>query len=92
MFLLARFANRESTLFIAHQGEMSIGFAQLYPSFSCVSLARTFILNDLFVQEQARRIGVVSSLLSDAATVAVSLRVVRLSLSTALTSDAAQAL
>ena len=91
-FLLARFANRESTLFIAHQGEMSIGFAQLYPSFSCVSLARTFILNDLFVQEQARRIGVVSSLLSDAATVAVSLRVVRLSLSTALTNDAAQAL
>jgi len=71
---------------------MSIGFAQLYPSFSSVSLARTFILNDLFVQEQARRIGVVSSLLSDAATVAVSLKAVRLSLSTALTNDTAQAL
>lgn len=91
-FLLARFANRESTLFIAHQGEMAIGFAQLYPSFSSVSLARIFILNDLFVQEQARRTGVASSLLSAAAIFAVSLGAVRLSLSTALTNDAAQAL
>ena len=91
-FLLARFANRESTLFIAHQGEMAIGFAQLYPSFSSVSLARIFILNDLFVQEQARRTGVASSLLSAGATFAVSLGAVRLSLSTALTNDAAQAL
>ena len=91
-FLLARFANRESTLFIAHQGEMAIGFAQLYPSFSSVSLARIFILNDLFLQEQARRTGVASSLLSAAATFAVSLGAVRLSLSTALTNDAAQAL
>ena len=91
-FLLARFTNRESTLFIAHQGEMAIGFAQLYPSFSSVSLARIFILNDLFVQEQARRTGVASSLLSAAATFAVSLGAVRLSLSTALTNDAAQAL
>ncbi|CBK40828.1 Acetyltransferase, GNAT family [Nitrospira defluvii] len=91
-FLLARFASRESTLFIAHQGEMAIGFAQLYPSFSSVSLARIFILNDLFVQEQARRTGVASSLLSAAATFAVSLGAVRLSLSTALTNDAAQAL
>jgi ribosomal protein S18 acetylase RimI-like enzyme len=91
-FLLARFSNRESTLFIAHQGETAIGFAQLYPSFSSVSLARIFILNDLFVQEQARRTGVASSLLSAAASFAVSLGAVRLSLSTALTNDAAQAL
>jgi ribosomal protein S18 acetylase RimI-like enzyme len=91
-FLLARFSNRESTLFIAHQGDTAIGFAQLYPSFSSVSLARIFILNDLFVQEQARRTGVASSLLSAAASFAVSLGAVRLSLSTALTNDAAHAL
>ncbi len=91
-FLLARFSNRESTLFIAHQGERAIGFAQLYPSFSSVSLARIFILNDLFAQEQARRAGVASSLLSATASFAVSLGAVRLSLSTALTNDAAQAL
>ena len=91
-FLLARFANRESTLFIAHEGDTAIGFAHLYPSFSSVSLARIFILNDLFVQEQARRTGVASSLLSAAASFAVSLGAVRLSLSTALTNDAAHAL
>ena len=91
-FLLARFANRESTLFIAHEGDTAIGFAHLYPSFSSVSLARIFILNDLFVQEQARRTRVASSLLSAAATFAVSLGAVRLSLSTALTNDAAHAL
>lgn len=91
-FLLARCANRESTLFIAHQGDTAIGFAQLYPSFSSVSLARIFILNDLFVQEQARRTGVAASLLSAAASFAVSLGAVRLSLSTAVTNDAAQAL
>ncbi|MCC6968183.1 MAG: GNAT family N-acetyltransferase [Nitrospira sp.] len=91
-FLLARFANRESTLFMAHAGNVAVGFAQLYSNFSSVSLARTFILNDLFVQEQARRTGVASSLLSAAATFAVSLGAVRLSLSTALINDAAQAL
>ena len=91
-FLLARCANKESTLFIAYKGDTAIGFAQLYPSFSSVSLARIFILNDLFVQEQARRTRVASSLLSAAATFAVSLGAVRLSLSTALTNDAAHAL
>ena len=89
---LARCANKESTLFIAHEGDTAIGFAHLYPSFSSVSLARIFILNDLFVQEQARRTRVASSLLSAAATFAVSLGAVRLSLSTALTNDAAHAL
>ena len=43
-FLLARFHNDESTVFIAYQGERAIGFTQLYPSFSSISLARIFIL------------------------------------------------
>lgn len=40
-----------------------LGFAQLYPSFSSVALARVFILNDLFVAEAGRRRGVASALL-----------------------------
>lgn len=51
VFLLDRFNHGESALFIAVEGQTPIGFTQLYPSFSSVSLARTFILNDLFVQE-----------------------------------------
>jgi len=91
-FLLARFTHNESTLFIAHEGERAIGFTQLYPSFSSISLARIFILNDLFVHEQARRKGVASALLSAAVNFATALGADRLSLSTAITNDAAQAL
>jgi len=57
-FLQARFNHGESTLFIAHDLDNPVGFAQLYPSFSSVSMARTFILNDLYVRPQIRRKGV----------------------------------
>jgi GNAT superfamily N-acetyltransferase len=91
-FLLARFNNDESTVFIAYEDKRAIGFTQLYPSFSSISLARIFILNDLFVYEQARRKGVASSLMSAAVKFATALGAARLSLSTAITNDAAQAL
>lgn len=91
-FLLARFHNHESTVFIAHEDERAIGFTQLYPSFSSISLAGIFILNDLFVHEQARRKGVASALMSAAVQFATASGAARLSLSTAITNGAAQAL
>jgi GNAT superfamily N-acetyltransferase len=91
-FLLARFNHGESTLFIAHEGAAPVGFTQLYPSFSSVSLARVFVLNDLFVHEQARRKGVASKLISAAIEYARSLGAVRVSLSTATGNETAQAL
>lgn len=91
-FLLARFNHGESVLFIAHEGNQAIGFTQLYPSFSSVSLARTFVLNDLFVCEHARRKGVASKLMSAAVDYASSLGAVRVSLSTATSNEAAQRL
>jgi ribosomal protein S18 acetylase RimI-like enzyme len=91
-FLLARFDNHESIVFIAHEGERAVGFTQLYPSFSSISLARIFILNDLFVHEQARRKGVASALMSAAVEFATTMGATRLSLSTAMTNHAAQAL
>ena len=49
-FLRARFDHGESVLFLATDDSgRPLGFTQLYPSFSSVSLARVFILNDLFV-------------------------------------------
>jgi ribosomal protein S18 acetylase RimI-like enzyme len=63
-FLQARFDHGESVVFIAHEGSLPLGFAQLYPSYSSTSLARVFILNDLFVHEKARRKGVASKLLA----------------------------
>jgi len=91
-FLLARLNNNESTVFIAHEDKRAIGFTQLYPSFSSISLARIFVLNDLFVHEQARRKGVASALMSAAVQFATALGADRLSLSTAITNAAAQAL
>ena len=62
-FLSDRFEHGESVVFIAHAAAAPVGFTQLYPSFSSVSLARTFILNDLFVVAGQRRGGVGSALL-----------------------------
>lgn len=91
-FLLARFNHSESVLFIAFEDNAPIGFAQLYPSFSSVSLARTFILNDLFVDEQVRRKSVASKLMSAVVAFASTLGAVRVSLSTATTNETAQGL
>lgn len=91
-FLLARFNHGESVLFIAHEDNTPVGFTQLYPSFSSVSLARVFVLNDLFVHEQARRKGAASKLMTAAIEFAKSLGAVRVSLSTATANETAQAL
>jgi GNAT superfamily N-acetyltransferase len=91
-FLLDRFEHGESVLFIAFEGSDPVGLAQLYPSFSSVSLGRIFILNDLFVNEAGRRKGVGSSLLVASIAFARSVGAIRLSLSTASTNLKAQAL
>lgn len=91
-FLAARLDRSESVLFLAEEADTPAGFAQLYPSFSSVSLARSFVLNDLFVAPAFRRRGVASRLLSAAAGYAESVGAVRLTLSTATDNRAAQAL
>ncbi len=91
-FLRERFNHAESVLFIAHDGAEPIGFTQLYPSFSSVSLRRIYILNDLFVSEAGRRKGVASGLMAAAVDYARKVGAVRLTLSTAITNAQAQAL
>ncbi|MEH6630468.1 MAG: GNAT family N-acetyltransferase [Halopseudomonas aestusnigri] len=66
-FLLQRQNNSESVVFYAQNSEEDIlGFTQLYPTFSSVSLRRDLVLNDLFVHEKARGQGVARMLLSAA--------------------------
>jgi len=91
-FLLDRFNHGESVLFIALEGEMAAGFAQLYPSFSSVLLRRTFVLNDLYVQDSFRRHGIARRLMSAAAEFAARLGAGRLTLTTATTNTRAQTL
>lgn len=91
-FLLERFNHGESALFIAFLGTDPVGFTQLYPSFSSVSLARIFILNDLFVSPDVRKKGVAKKLMQAAADFAKSLGAARMSLSTSVSNLSAQAL
>ncbi|WP_435405839.1 GNAT family N-acetyltransferase [Paenibacillus riograndensis] len=67
-FLEARMDNKESVLFIAVTGEGAYrqagGFAQLYTSFSSVTMQRVWILNDLFVAAEQRGKGLGSLLLT----------------------------
>lgn len=63
-FLRARFDHGESVIFLALGGVEPMGFAQLYPSYSSTSLARVFVLNDLFVVAAGRRLGVATKLLA----------------------------
>ena len=81
-FLQDRLSRGESTLFIAHDGQEALGFTQLYPSFSSVSLARVYILNDLFVVQGHRRTGVGRELLLAATEFAKAQGAVRVSLNT----------
>lgn len=65
-FLRERMEREESALFLALDGEEGLGFTQLYPLFSSVSMARLWVLNDLFVAPQARRRGVAAALMDRA--------------------------
>ena len=91
-FLQARFEHGQSVVLLAESQGQAVGFTQLYPSFSSVSMARVFVLNDLFVSPTARRRGVGEALLDAAADHARQLGAVRLSLNTDVQNLPAQAL
>jgi GNAT superfamily N-acetyltransferase len=91
-FLLERLQQGESVIFAVSEGENALGFTQLYPSFSSVSMGPIWILNDLFVVEKARRRGVGARLLMAARYYAIRTGAVRLVLSTGVENRTAQAL
>ncbi|MGA2714532.1 MAG: GNAT family N-acetyltransferase [Bryobacteraceae bacterium] len=92
-FLFERFQHNQSIIFVALRPDCSaVGFTQLFPSFSSASAARIFILNDLFVQPEFRRKGVGALLLRAAAGFGHAAGAVRLTLSTEIANQPAQAL
>ena len=92
-FLLDRLRHNQSVIFVALQRNGSaVGFTQLFPSFSSASAGRIFILNDLFVAPQARRRGVGAALLDAAAKFGRAAGALRLTLSTEVSNETAQAL
>jgi len=69
-----------------------IGFVHLYPVFSSVNLTQQWILNDLFVIAEARKLGVGRALMERARQFAENTRAAGLTLETAITNNAAQRL
>lgn len=54
VFLRERLINNQSVVFMVYDGSRAVGFTQLYPLFSSVSMAAVWLLNDLFVDPTYR--------------------------------------
>ncbi|MNM89713.1 TDP-fucosamine acetyltransferase [compost metagenome] len=94
LFLESRLSRSESVVFLAVEplSGKAVGFTQLYPSFSSISMKRIWILNDLYVQEEYRNQGAAKLLLEAAKSHARDTDAKGLELSTAMTNARAQRL
>ena len=91
-FLTDRLTLDETIVLLARNDEEStVGFTQIYPSFSSTQLTPIWILNDLFVDPDARGTGAVDALLDTAAALAKDAGVTAIELATAHTNLRAQA-
>lgn len=91
-FIQERFYKGDSIIFVVSNDGHIVGFTQLYPSFSSVSMKRVWILNDLFVEQTCRKQGAAKLLLSAAENFARQTEAVRISLATQISNVAAQSL
>lgn len=62
-FLKERIEKNESVIFIALSDEKICGFTQLYPSFTSVGIDKIWVLNDIYVNPEYRKMGVAQSLI-----------------------------
>jgi len=62
-FLTARIQHKESIIFICYEENKAVGFTQLYPKYSSAGMSQDWILNDLYVVEEARKSGVGTKLI-----------------------------
>lgn len=93
-FLRARLTNGESKILIAESGRAgkAVGFVQIYPSFSSVRCRPIWILNDVFVASDVRRLGVGDALMAATEASARRAGVAYIMLTTAHTNQTAQRL
>ena len=65
-FLSERIQEKESVIFIATIENKIVGFTQLYPLFSSLSMKRSWLLNDLYILEEYRGKGISKQLIESA--------------------------
>lgn len=92
-FIRERLNNNESVIFYAvNEDGQYLGFTQLYPSFSSVSAQRVWTLNDLYVNETTRDLGLGTKLLNRAKIFAIETKAKGISLATTESNLGAQKL
>jgi ribosomal protein S18 acetylase RimI-like enzyme len=91
-FITERLKRQDSLVFIAFVDGKAAGFAQMYPTWSSLSMKPSWILNDLFVVNDFRRQGVASAIVAKCEAFAQESGAVGLSLQTAMDNNSAQAL
>ena len=70
-FIHARLLDESSVIFIAKDNQgLGLGFVQMYPSFSSLRMAQMLILNDVYVTQHARCVGIGRALVQQAASYA----------------------
>lgn len=92
-FLEKRLSREESVIYLAlpiDDDKRLLGFCQLYPSYSSLSLKRVWILNDIYVAEDARRQLVADHLMRTAKKMAKQSQAVRMRVSTSSNNEVAQ--
>ncbi|MFJ5299968.1 GNAT family N-acetyltransferase [Pseudomonas sp. SLFW] len=92
-FLQKRLSRDESVIYLAlpdDDDSKLLGFCQLYPSYSSLSLKRVWILNDIYVAEDARRQLVADHLMQKAKKMARETQAVRMRVSTSANNEVAQ--
>ena len=82
-FITERIEREESDIFVAIDGDMASGFVQLYPSFCSVDAVKIYILYDLYVDANKRKLGLGEKLMNVATEWARSNGAARLDLLTA---------
>ena len=91
-FLIERLNSKEALILLAFENDTALGFSLVYPSFSSVSLRPIWIINDMYVAEEARRKYVANQLLQTITEQARANNVVRLRVSILASNDIAQRL
>lgn len=91
-YVADRISNDEAVVFIARIDGKAIAFTMIYPTFSTVALAQIWLLNDLYVDESARGLGIATKLMETAEQAAREAGAARIWLRTANDNTPAQAL
>ncbi|HEY9771867.1 MAG TPA: GNAT family N-acetyltransferase [Coleofasciculaceae cyanobacterium] len=89
-FIKTRLQQQDAVILLATKNNQPVGYTQLFPSWSSVSMQRVWILNDLFVLPTERNKGVAKALMNAAKEYAVSTNAVRIILATEVTNSIGQ--